>query len=100
MLLYFAHLTSGIFNNRIVISVFTAALKLADLNPVFKKDLKIPKETFKTVGVKSNVSKTLEYILIQHISSLLHNYLSYKKQRIRINTSYSSWEKLYGVPMR
>ena len=32
-------------------------------------------------------------------SKLMHNYLSYKKQRTKTNSSYSSWEEiLFGVP--
>ena len=32
-------------------------------------------------------------------SKLIHNYLSHRKQRTKINSSYSSWEEiLFGVP--
>ena len=32
-------------------------------------------------------------------SKLIHNYLSHRKQRTKVNASYSSWEEiLFGIP--
>ena len=45
------------------------------------------------------IAKLNAYGFSLSASKLIHNYLSHRKQRTKINSSYSSWEEiLFGVP--
>ena len=45
------------------------------------------------------IAKVNAYGFSLSTSKLIHNYLSHRKQKIKINSSYSSWEEiLFGVP--
>ena len=45
------------------------------------------------------IAKLHAYGFSLSASKLIHNYLSHRKQRTKINSSYSSWEEtLFGVP--
>ena len=45
------------------------------------------------------IAKLNAYGFSLSASKLIHNYLSHRKQRTKVNSSYSSWEEiLFGVP--
>ena len=60
----------------IVTSVFPAALKLADITPVFNKSSKTSKDSFNPVSILPNASKLFERTLFQTMCSYFDNIFS------------------------
>ena len=45
------------------------------------------------------IAKLNAYGLEKHALKLMNSYLSHRKQRVKMNTEYSSWKTIsYGVP--
>ena len=65
----FAYFILDSSNNFVATSVFAVGFKLADITPVFKKDLKTFKENFRLEIILPNVSKIFERILFQKTCS-------------------------------
>ena len=65
---YFAEYFYGNINQCILKSIFPSDLKLADVNPVFKK--KNSKENYTPVSILSNISKIYERCIYRHFSYL------------------------------
>ena len=106
-------------------NIFPDSLKLADITPVYKKDETTNKENYRPVSVLPLISKIFEQIIYDQLSdylkkylnsileharleayfvgkaalNLISNYLSHRKQRTKIGSSYSDWyEIVRGVP--
>ena len=56
------------FSNMIVISIFSAALKLANITYVFKKAYKKSTEIYRTKDISPNFSKIHEHLLFKQIN--------------------------------
>ena len=54
----------------IVASIFPAALKLANITPVFKKASKNSRKNYRPVGILRNVSKIYECLLFNEINDV------------------------------
>ena len=64
------------FNNMIDVCIFPTLLKLANITPVYKKDLKNSKENYRPVSILSNISKIYERCLFKPISNYFENIFS------------------------
>ena len=81
---------SDIFSNFTCESI-NNSLKHADVTPLHKKCNKSLKENY--------IAKLNAYGFSLQALRLIHDYLSNRKQRTRINNSYSAWmEIVFGVP--
>ena len=66
-----------VFNNLVEQSSFPDELKLADVSPVFKKDVKTFKGNYRSISVLPAVSKVLERLMNTQISAHMSPYLSW-----------------------
>ena len=75
------------FNNMIDSSTFPAALKLAHISPVFKKDSKSSKKNYRPVSILPNISKISERCTYKQMSDYLPNF--YSKLSVWISPRHS-----------
>ena len=59
-------------------SIFQAVLKLTDVTPVYKKDLRYEKSDYHPISVLLNLSKIIENVLSDQISSFLKTFSKYQ----------------------
>ena len=80
--------------------MFPPDLKLADVNPVYKKISKNSKDNYRSVSILSTISKIYERCLYDQIQVFFDSILSkYQCGFRRDHDKYSSWsEILFGVP--
>ncbi|NRA91023.1 MAG: hypothetical protein HRU43_07880, partial [Simkaniaceae bacterium] len=64
------------FNSSIKTGIFPQNQKLADITPIFKKDIKQSKENYRPVSVLSALSKISEKLMLYQISDYMKNKLS------------------------
>ena len=71
-----APILTDVINDGIATNVFNDQLKLADLTPVFKKDIKISKKNYRPVSVLPAPSKVFERILQNQMIPYTDTFLS------------------------
>ena len=92
------------FNDAVDTDIFPNVLKNANVSPVFKKGSRTCETNYRPVGILLNISKIYERCMYKQMSifldeilsqyQFLHSYLSDRKQRVRINNEYSSFEEI------
>ena len=64
------------FNSSIKTGIFPQNQKLADISPIFKKDLKLFKENYRPVSILSALSKISEKLMLYQIDDYMRDKLS------------------------
>ena len=64
------------FNSSIKTGFFPDKQKLADVSPIFKKDVKLSKENYRPVSILTALSKILEKLMLCQISDYMREKLS------------------------
>ena len=72
---FFSPFILGYVNKLISSSTFPSILKLADVIPVYKKDSRPEKRNYRSICVLPNLSKILENVLYDQISSFFWKHL-------------------------
>ena len=73
---FFSPFILGYVNKSISSTTFPSILKLADITPVYKKDLRYEKSNCRPISVLPNISKIFENVLYDQISSFFENIFS------------------------
>ena len=73
---FFSSFILGYVNKSISSSTFHSIPKLADITPIYKKDLRYEKSNFRPISILPNLSKFFENILYDQISSFFENLFS------------------------
>ena len=71
---FFSLFMLGYVNKSISSSTFRSILKLADIIPVYKKYSQYEKNNYRAISVPPNLSKILENVLYDQISSIFENF--------------------------
>ena len=89
----------GISAQHCLLAMIEKWKKCVDKGKIFGAFLTDLSKAFDCLPHDLIITKLNAYGFSLSASKLIHNYLSHRKQRTKINSSYSSWEEiLFGVP--
>ena len=90
---------NGYSAQRCFLAMFEKWKKIVDDGSVFGALLTDLSKTFDCIPHNLIIAKLEAYGFHIDVLKLTHNYLSYRKQRVKVNDAYSSWKyTFYGVP--
>ena len=92
---FFARFFHENFNLCIDVDIFPSDLKIADVTPAYKKKSKYPKENYRPVSIRSNISKIYERCIYDQIEKYFNDILS--KYQCGFQKAYSAQHCLMSL---